>query len=193
MIRNFAAYLGERFRPRVFVPAILGLTGLAIACVDARPTAISTARALVLMGLLVLQFRVWDDLEDRERDRRVHPYRVLVRAQPAPFWWAMVILAFVAAQLIRTLTVAGSPALTTFFCLIVAGFMAYRVIRDFVSDRAWSHWILLAKYPAFVAIVALAHGPVARSRLIVAAAVAFAAAHLYERVHTRTAEPGVPR
>lgn len=193
MMQTFAAYLGERFRPRVFVPAILGLTSGAVASVDAAPTAFSTVRALVLMGLLVVQYRVWDDLEDLDRDRRVHPCRVLVRAQPAPFWWAVVILGLVGARLIHDLTAAGSPALATYFCLIMAALVAYRVIREFVSARAWSQWILLAKYPAFVAVVALTLGPVSPARLVVFSVLAFATAHLYERAHTRAAEPGVSR
>jgi hypothetical protein len=191
MMRGFAAYLRERFRVRVFGPAIVGHAALALWTAAPAPTAISVARALFMAGLLILQFRLWDDLEDRIRDARSHPERVLVRLAPEPFWRALFTLAAMSIGLVAT--TRASEALIGLLALDLAALAAYRGLRTRVSERAWTHWILLAKYPAFVAIVALAAGPADRRRLAVACLAAFIAAQIYERVHTRAAEPGVIR
>lgn len=188
MMWGFADYLRERFRPRIFGPAILGLAGLAIWSVEAAPSAVSVTRALVMSGLLILQFRLWDDLEDRDRDRRSHPERIVVRLPPRPFWWALV--ALIATNLC-TVMVLGTPAsLPGLVGFDLAALIAYRLVRGVVNDLVWAYLILLAKYPVFVVIVALANGPVVWHRLTLAALCAFTAAQLYERVHTRASATG---
>jgi hypothetical protein len=188
MMWGFADYLRERFRPQVFGPAILGLTGLAIWSVESAPSAIPVTRALVMSGLLILQFRLWDDLEDRDRDRQSHPERVLVRLAPRPFWWALIALG---ATNLCTVMMVGTPvSLMGLVGFDLAALIAYRLVRGAVSDLAWAYLILLAKYPVFVLIVALATGPVVWHRLTLAALCAYAVAQLYERVHTRASVTG---
>jgi hypothetical protein len=189
MIRGFAAYLRERFRPLVFVPAILGATAMAVSIPDSARTISTVARALVLMSLLFLQFRVWDDLEDRGRDAQTHPERVIVRAAPGPFWWALVALAVINVRVVQSM---GTPASGVWLvALDVAALVAYRWLRGAVSERAWTHWIVLAKYPAFLAIVALATGrPVAWRQLLFGCGLTFAMAQLYEREHNRALKSG---
>jgi chromate transport protein ChrA len=86
----------------------------------------------------------------------------------------------------------GTPASGVWLvALDVAALVAYRWLRGAVSERAWTHWIVLAKYPAFVAIVARATGrPVAWRRLLLGCALAFAVAQLYEREHNRALKSG---
>jgi hypothetical protein len=72
-----AAYLRERFTLRVFLPLALFI-GLATATPSQGWEMLVLDSAYAL--LLVLQFRVWDDLADRSRDAVSHPDRVLVRA-----------------------------------------------------------------------------------------------------------------
>ena len=191
MMRTIAAYARERFGPTVFVPAILGLAACALAGAGTTVTTAAVVRAVLATTALVAQFRVWDDLEDRERDARTHPNRVLVRSAAWPF--RVLWLALVAAGA----ALLGQPdrpePLLAYGVLVAVMFLAYRLIRAAVSERLWSRWLLLAKYPAIVAVVALGLGWPAPGRLAVAAASAFAAAHLYERVHTRTRRAEVSR
>jgi 4-hydroxybenzoate polyprenyltransferase len=191
MTRTFAAYVLERFRPAVFLPAILGLAACATAAGSVAPTRPAVTRAVVLTGILVAQFRLWDDLEDRERDARTHPDRVLVRSAAQPFWVVWTVL-FSAGALLLGGKDRPWPLLA-YGLLVAAMFLAYRQLRAVVSERLWSEWLLLAKYPAFVVIIALAIGRPSPVRVGIAAAMAFTAAHLYERAHTRAELPGVSR
>jgi hypothetical protein len=58
----------------------------------------------------IFQFRLWDDLHDRERDRKIHPHRVLVRTQsPAQFQCVAGLVSignFVATGLLLSWTIA---------------------------------------------------------------------------------------
>ena len=188
MLSQFTAYLRERFRPQVFGVAVLGLTLLAIATAAGGWDVGPAARALLMMGLLVLQFRLWDDLEDRGRDAQTHPERVLVRAAPRPFWWALIALAWINLGMVKQM--GTQPALASLVGLDLAALVAYWWLRTIVSGRVWTHWILLAKYPVLVAIVALATGPVTWQLLLVACGLSFGAAHVYERAHNRAPGPG---
>ena len=69
-------YLRERFRLRLFIPLALLIAAAAIV-----PPASWTSFAIdfAVALLLLAQFRMWDDLADRGRDRIEHPGRVLVR------------------------------------------------------------------------------------------------------------------
>ena len=139
------SYWFERLRPGVTLPlAVL------IAFSAGTPAGI---RDVLFALLLVAQFRLWDDLEDRERDRGTHPGRVLARAGRAwPF--AAMCVALGAVNLGLAAWFHGSPALLTLLVLHVAmaAYYAWRPpARTKVSDL-----VLLAKYPAFVFV--LAHG-----------------------------------
>jgi hypothetical protein len=187
MTPTIPAYFRERFRLAVFVPAILGLAAVALAAAGAW-TMTAAAFAVALTSVLVVQFRLWDDLEDRGRDMRTHPERVLVRSAAWPFWLLWLALFLAGALLFER---AGRPpAPLAYYTVVAATFIAYRWMRALVSERAWSRWLLLAKYPAFVSTVALAVGRLSPPRLLIAAVVAFVAAQLYERAHTRTELPG---
>ena len=188
MMRNVAAYLRERFRFRLFGPATLLFTVLATASMDRSSPGRGVAVA-ALVVMLLLQFRLWDDLEDRDRDAAAHPERVLVRLPPGPFWQA---LWLIGAANLGVLAAARAPgALGGLLALDIAALAAYRAGRIVISERAWTHVVLLAKYPAIVAVAALAGGAVNWDRLVAASLVAFATAHVYERVHTRAESPGV--
>src|SRR5262249_43151254 len=78
-------YVRERARLRVFVPlavvmAMLGWTGGPVDRWIAAFHPIDFTRAAATALVLMLAFRVWDDLEDRSRDAREHPRRVTVVA-----------------------------------------------------------------------------------------------------------------
>ena len=181
MTRLFAAYLGERFRPAVFVPATALHLLLALWASGAQPTArlLTTAG---LAALLLLQFRLWDDLEDRDRDVRTHPERVLVLAPPAPFRRALVAIGL--ANLAALAAAPSALAPMGLVALDIAFAAAYR-LRARVSDGVWRFGVLLLKYPIFVGLLAVAAGMPAAFRLAVAMAVMYAAAASYEFHHNR--------
>lgn len=72
-----AAYLRERFALWLFLPLALFI-GLATATGGQGWLTLALDAGYAL--LLLVQFRVWDDLADRSRDAVTHPERVLVRA-----------------------------------------------------------------------------------------------------------------
>src|ERR1700719_604806 len=81
----FTAYLRERFPLRIFGLAAVALAAAASWASAATPTPATLVYATACSALLALQFRLWDDLEDRDRDRATHPGRLLVRT-PAALW-----------------------------------------------------------------------------------------------------------
>src|SRR5690242_6273167 len=79
-------YLGTRFRVHLFLPcaAFLAIAGQS----GGQPLSLPVmAWTGTLALLLLLQFRVMDDLSDIRHDRLVHPERVMAKAASlAPFY-----------------------------------------------------------------------------------------------------------
>ena len=148
-IETMARYLVERARLSVFVPLAAVLT-LVTGWSTPEAFAIATLEAL----LLILAFRIWDDLEDRPRDAIEHPERVTVVANHAsPF----VLLAILCA---------GAGLVTTNpipIALVTLLLLAWYRIRPSKSGVMSGHVVLL-KYPA----IALAIAPVAPSIAVLA-------------------------
>jgi hypothetical protein len=179
----FTAYLGERFKVAIFGPAAVVHAAAAVWAAGNWAGAASVAATSGLAVALLLQFRLWDDLEDRERDRRLHPARVLVRADPTPFRFACVLLA---AANIVLLVMAGSRAAgLSLACLDLFFWMAYGPLRPRLSDRVWRFQILLLKYPVFVGVLAAAHGTPTLIRLFPVAVAVYLCAVAYEALHDR--------
>ena len=178
-----AAYLGERFKPGIFGPAAAVLTAAALWAVGTGVHATSVVATLGLAVMLLLQFRLWDDLEDLERDRRSHPARVLVRADPAPFRLACVVLG--AANIVALMILPSRVAAESLACLDLFFWLSYGPLRPRLSDRVWRFQILLLKYPAFVGVLASAVGAPIRLRLIAAALLVYLCACAYEASHNR--------
>lgn len=171
------AYARERLTAGRLLPAVAlvavaallgrGWTGPADAATD----------AVLALGLVVA-FRIWDDLMDRERDRARHPDRVLVRASstapvPAAAW---TLGAGVAILLALTRGLPLVVGLAAYSVVLAASYVA-RGPRSAASDR-----ILLLKYGLFaLALMGLPAASTARGLL--AAAAAFVAACVYEWWH----------
>ena len=183
MMRLFAAYLRERFRPAIFIPAIVLHTVAALWANGIAPAPGIIIQSAGLIMLLMLQFRLWDDLEDREHDRTAHPERVVVRVDAKPFWRAVAALAALTMALLAArgshAALAEMALLNVFFCI------AYRAIRPRVPDFAWRFHILLLKYPAFVVLIATMNGAAPAERLTFAAFVIYGCACAYEALHNR--------
>jgi hypothetical protein len=184
----FTAYLRERFPLRIFGLAAIGIVAAAGWATIARPTPATRIYATAFSAFLVLQFRLWDDLEDRAHDRTLHPERLMVRTPGAQYGRVLICLAVakVPARGIRR-----SPAAVEVALLDLVFFMAYRRTRRHVPDAAWRYSILLIKYPAFVLVIATVLGAPQPGRLAVAALVAYLAACGYEALHGARHRAGV--
>jgi hypothetical protein len=138
-------YWAERFPPLVFVPAAV-LIALAARPGDL-PGLADVARALLLLG----QFRLWDDLADRERDRHAHPERLLVRAGRAtPF---AIVCGMLGAINIAIAAYVDGLAAAVFLLLLNAAAAAWYTWRP-ARRTAAGDLTLLSKYPAFVMVLA---------------------------------------
>ena len=176
----FTLYLRERFPLPIFGPAALGIAAAAGWTSPAAPTAAAFIYAIVMSALLLLQFRLWDDLEDRAGDSATHPERVLVRTPAAPY--RRVLMGLAIAN-VATCGIAGWPAAVEIALVDLAFYAAYHRTRRRVSDRIWRYSILLLKYPAFVVVVSTTLGPTQPGRLAAAALVAYLTACGYEALH----------
>ena len=174
-MRRLSAYVVQRFPPAVFVPAI-GLLA-AMAWMPATPHSLpALLRSMALMALLVAEFRVWDDLEDRDVDCQRHPERVLTRGSAAPFWYLAGGLCAAAV-----IALAATPRAVAGLTLLHAStFWAYRRLRPRIADRAWRYVVLPLKYPAFVLLVTRALGDTSPASAAVAASATFLCACVYE-------------
>jgi 4-hydroxybenzoate polyprenyltransferase len=143
-------YLRERFTARValLVPLLAGAS-----FVPSPPAGtLDLLGRLALAGTLVGQFRFWDDLADRRRDRVDHPERILSRTRSlVPFWGVLVAL-----LLFNLLAVGMSrpPVALGLLGGCDAAFLAwYGVLRHRVPVVLRAP-VLLLKYPAFVYLLA---------------------------------------
>jgi hypothetical protein len=173
------AYFAERIPSRVFVP--LAATLAVAARVDAHPQSVAAfATDAIVLLLLVVQFRLWDDIADRRQDLVAHPQRVLVRApSDLLFRAACVVLAAVNAATLA-LVYDNRTAFATFVALsgAMAAWYSCRGQRSTLGDH-----VLLLKYPAFVLIVAAGHQIVRPWLVVCSGAAVYLAACVYEAVH----------
>jgi len=137
------------------VMAMLGLTGGPVDRWIAAFHPIDFTRAAVTALVLMLAFRVWDDLKDRSRDAREHPRRVTVVAESigplVAFGMALALLGVLIIT-IGPRPVARLGAVAAAALLLGAW---YRLRRASASRVVNGHVVLL-KYPllAFAASAA---------------------------------------
>jgi 4-hydroxybenzoate polyprenyltransferase len=181
------AYARERLTPARVAPAVLLVV---IATLVGRGwsgfSALATDALLALT--LVVAFRIWDDLVDRETDRVKHPDRVVVRASSAaPLRAAGWILAFGATVVLHLTQGRGSAVLLwTYMAFLGISYQLRRspTFAEATAGRrtAASERVLLLKYGVFtLALIGLPAGLTARGLL--SAAAAFLAACVYEWWH----------
>jgi hypothetical protein len=185
---SLAAYGIQRFPLAIFAPALLSLVGAAIWSIE-DASAAAIVHALLLGPVLVAQFRLWDDMEDADRDRVTHPDRILVSAPACRFRALHASLIVVAGAM----CVSRPAALVALVSLETAFWSAYRHLRRHIPDDAWRFGVLLTKYPALLVVVSLATGTVIPSRLAIAATAAYLCACGYEWWHQERTTIGVSR
>jgi len=171
------AYLRERFRLTCFGPLAIILAVGALG----RPASVGEITLAAAGGLFLLaQFRIWDDFADRRNDAIAHPHRVLVRAtKRAP------LIGLGMALLTINVGIATQHD-ATFLSILLLGTLhvalgAYYLVRKgrtVVGDQ-----LLLAKYPAFVCILAGARLLESPRPVAIAAVIVYAAASAYEAWH----------
>jgi hypothetical protein len=175
------AYFVERFSPAIFVPAALGIAAAVRVASSGSDASWLVDSTLAL--LLIAQFRLWDDLADREVDRVTHPARVLVRAERiGPYVTVCVALALV--NLLAGAWRGGWLGLVVLAALDVS-FVAWYFGRSSQRTVIGALW-MLAKYSVFV-IVMTARSSIF-SHLLPAVVAIYAAAIAYEVWH----EPSSP-
>jgi hypothetical protein len=143
-----AAYLFDRFPVTVFAPLAVAIAGAAEAP-GFGPVNLGVSACCAVV--LLLEFRLLDDLADRTTDTGLHPERVLVTAATLrPFHALLAALVFV--NLAIAIMRDGAGLSLAVFVSLHAGLGAWyarRSGRTVAGDQ-----LLLAKYPAFVFIVA---------------------------------------
>ena len=197
-------YRAERL-PLGLLATVAPLLAVAARVGDGAPGFSMLLSDVTLALLLFTQFRILDDVADRRHDARVHPERVLVRAASvAPIAAAGLVLA---AGTITLLVVrasrAGRPVVITgaivqpigVFLLIIAALWTWYSARR--GRTLGGDHLLLAKYPAFVWIIAASRGGAApfSGRLALSMLATYLAACVYEALHDQdspaTARPAL--
>jgi 2-polyprenyl-3-methyl-5-hydroxy-6-metoxy-1,4-benzoquinol methylase len=175
-LAELVAYGGERIAKVRIALLVALVAGLGFA-VERPQDAASALIRIVLVALLVIQFRLWDDIADREHDRERHPERVLPRHQgrATPFLVLLGGLTVPILALLSTFENAGAR---------VGAYGALAVVLAVVyGSQATAHgrvmrggWLLL-KYPVFVLLPLAAP---ASPNAWVAAAIAYLVVMLYD-------------
>ena len=135
------SYWRERFPWRIFLPVIVFLAVPSLLSAGASRLAI-----LLLLLLLVFQFRLWDDLGDVETDRIEFPERVLCRRRSvAPFYWLWLAVAMGVVVLLW----GHRPLLVCYLVTVTAFFLWYRFLAPHAPPVLRYH-VVAVKYPIFV-------------------------------------------
>jgi len=180
-----ARYLAERARPTVFVPLALLIAETAwLAAPGAERNFASFSVCAMQALLLVLALRIWDDLQDRERDAARHPDRVTVRARRT----APLVALGTALALGGALSLAGDSVPLSRIAILVAtlvGLCVWYRTRPSEPSRL-AGIVVLAKYPAIAIALAPGLGDLTALRAAAAAGSLYLIACAYEYLEDRS-------
>jgi 4-hydroxybenzoate polyprenyltransferase len=142
-------YVRERARLSVFVPLALVMAAMGRwtgGRVDGWTGTAGYALTALTALVLVLAFRVWDDLEDRSRDAREHPSRVTVIADSvAPLTAVGLMLGALGLLLVVLGPHAGSRLIAV--TMAVAVLAAWYRVRPASARAVVNAHVVLLKYP----------------------------------------------
>jgi len=192
-LRELTAYLRERYDGRRFVPLalLLGVVGM-VADGSRFDSPAALMQSVVISYLLVLAFRVWDDIEDREHDRREHPERVLSRSRMTAPWLGVVAVAFS----LSTAMVAFGPRSDVRLGIVAAGAVAlfawYRVRRVVRASPLVGMSVVFAKYPMIAFVAAPPSQPVSPLLTALSLIGLYAALCSYELVDDTALRGSIP-
>jgi hypothetical protein len=169
-------YLRERVRP-IFIPLALVTAWFAAALrLDWPAFLLDAGFALILLA----QFRMWDDLADRTHDAGAHPHRVLVRVPDvtqvvaACGVLAVLNICLAAAHDASGIAVAVLGGLN----LVLGAWYLTRTRRTAAGE-----FLLLAKYPAIVLVVAGERAIAAPVTIVCSALLLYCGVCAYEAWH----------
>jgi hypothetical protein len=179
------AWRTTRFPLPRFLPLALLLAWPAAAAAADGAVIPFLARVALAFSLLA-QFRLWDDLIDRHRDRSRHPERVLARLDRADaFVLAALVLGFVNVAGV-TLS-SGVRAASALLLLDAAAALWYALQRE----RTLLHThVVLFKYPVFVLLLAPAWPP--DGPVLLGAGLLYCAMCLFELLDSTPGECPLP-
>lgn len=170
------AYARERIATLRIALLLAFIAGLGFAVEKPHDLSDAVIR-IALTALLIIQFRLWDDIADREHDRERHPERVLQRhrGRATPF---LVLFGALTVPILALLFAFENPAwrIAAYGALAVGLAVVY-------GGQATAHgrvmrmgWVLL-KYPVFVLLPFSSPGS---PNAWVAAAIAYLVLMLYD-------------
>lgn len=141
--------------------------------------------AVALAYTLMLQFRLWDDLESLEEDRAQHPDRILSKAASLVPSRAFLILLFTLNTVLLSLRADFVPRIAGFLLLSGGFFCWYRGRRRLAPNKLADGHLILLKYPLFVYLVT---EPAQASfvSLAVSMSVVYLCFCIYEILHDRS-------
>ncbi|MBA3639058.1 MAG: hypothetical protein M3541_16070 [Acidobacteriota bacterium] len=171
------AYLRERFPGTFFGPVALMLAACAL---GRSASVVELGIGTIGAAFLLAQFRIWDDLADRRKDAIAHPQRVLVTAKdPTPL--VTLAMALLAINGVAAVNRDGTLLSVLLLALVHAALGGYYLLRN--GRTVLGDQLLLAKYPAFIFILAgerLISSPL---HVALTASAVYAAASAYEAWH----------
>ena len=176
-IETFRLYRCERFPLRIFALVAVVLTLAAF--VEGIPHDwFEVLLSWMASVLLLLQFRIWDDLGDRNHDAVHHPDRVLSRCHQVSAFYLLV--AFTGLSNWIVFRLLGHSAIP-FLLICVPAFFWYMLFDETSRRSIAGRHVLLLKYPAFVWLIAPSHPP----ELISSMAIVYLSGAIYELLHDR--------
>lgn len=181
-MNDILRYRRERL-PMALVLSVAALLTVAAIAASGKVSAADVVWNVALAGLLVIQFRLWDDLNDIDLDRISHPNRVLCRLESHSHF--RFVLAILFAMNSVALSLSKSPqSATVFIVLNIVFLLWYRVLREYFSAFLHVH-VVLTKYPVFAFLIA--DEPTAKNKtsIVLMMVVVYGGACIYEYLHTR--------
>jgi hypothetical protein len=180
-IEELFSYTRTRFAPAVFAPLALFL--YAASGVGAGlPLWTEVLLGAALACTLLFQFRLWDDLADRESDAANHPDRVLVASPSVTKYRLLAALAFAVNVYIIAIQ-TDFARLATFLALNVALLVWYGLLRSLIQSPLLRSHILLLKYPVLVFVLGGLFVPVVPLHLGYSMLLVYLAFCSYEWLH----------
>ena len=132
-------------------------------------------RVLTIL-VLVVQFRLWDDLADQAYDRAHHPERLLIRTPRTLFFWLLLApLSLASGAMVFLLS--GEQGLLAYAALVCLLAAVYAMPLPLLKRRPVRAQLVLLKYPAFLVMTVPCHSC---PRLAIASLLAYAALTLHE-------------
>ncbi len=176
----FRQYRKTRFAPGVYLPCAVFLV----------VSGMSGGRSISFFGTifsflpaltLLLQFRLWDDISDIDRDRQKHPDRVMARAETLlPFIYLTAALFTV--NLLLLAAQPGPPRRLWVFLLLNAAYLLwYNLLRGILHSRVFAYHVVLVKYPVIVFFLSGDGGDM--WSLLLAVVMVFISFSMYEALH----------